>query len=64
MKENISKKAGEMFLSLGFKSVTIHDIAFEMGISPKIISAYFESKQSLIEAAVLQLTAPKANPSY
>jgi len=35
MKEKIIKKATEMFLKLGFKSVTMDDIACEMCISKK-----------------------------
>lgn len=35
MKENILKTAGEMFLSYGFKSVTMDDIANKLGISKK-----------------------------
>lgn len=35
MKDKIIKKATEMFLKLGFKSVTMDDIACEMCISKK-----------------------------
>lgn len=40
-----------MFLKLGFKSVTMDDIAKEMGISKKTIYKYFENKELLIECA-------------
>ncbi len=35
MKEKILAKASELFLNLGFKSVTMDDIANELGISKK-----------------------------
>lgn len=49
MKDKIIKKATDMFLRLGFKSVTMDDIAGEMGISKKTIYKYFSNKESLIE---------------
>ena len=49
MKERIIKKATDMFLKLGFKSVTMDDIACEMCISKKTIYKYFSNKEKLIE---------------
>jgi len=49
MKEKIIKKATDMFLKLGFKSVTMDDIACEMCISKKTIYKYFSNKERLIE---------------
>ncbi len=49
MKEKIISKASEMFLKLGFKSVTMDDIAGEMCISKKTIYKYFCNKELLIE---------------
>lgn len=49
MKEKIIKKATDMFLKLGFKSVTMDDIACEMCISKKTIYKYFINKELLIE---------------
>jgi len=48
MKYKIIEKATEMFLKLGFKSVTMDDIANEMCISKKTIYKYFENKEILI----------------
>lgn len=48
MKEKIIAKATEMFLKLGFKSITMDDIAGEMGISKKTIYKYFINKEVLI----------------
>jgi AcrR family transcriptional regulator len=51
MKDKIIKKATDMFLKLGFKSVTMDDIAGEMCISKKTIYKYFSNKERLIEEA-------------
>lgn len=49
MKEKIIAKATDMFLKLGFKSVTMDDIAGEMCISKKTIYKFFCNKELLIE---------------
>lgn len=48
MKEKIIKKATELFLKLGFKSVTMDDIAQEMAISKKTIYTHFKNKTTLV----------------
>jgi AcrR family transcriptional regulator len=48
----IVNTATKMFLTLGFKSVTMDDVAAKMGISKKTIYKYFENKEELIEACV------------
>jgi len=53
MKEEILKSATEMFLSYGFKSVTMDDIAEKMSISKKTIYTHFSNKTKLIEATTL-----------
>ena len=55
MKEKILIKATDMFLNLGFKSVTMDDIAFEMGISKKTIYTHYENKTKLVEAVTFHL---------
>lgn len=52
MKDKIINKAKEMFLRLGFKSITMDDIACEMCISKKTIYKYFSNKDILIEESV------------
>ena len=52
MKDKIINKAKEMFLRLGFKSITMDDIACEMSISKKTIYKYFSNKDALIEESV------------
>jgi len=49
MKEKIIRKASEMFMSLGFKSVTMDDIASEMGISKKTIYTHFGNKENIVD---------------
>jgi hypothetical protein len=55
MKENILKKAGEIFLRLGFKSVTMDDIAKELAISKKTIYKYFTNKEELVDESLTYL---------
>lgn len=52
MKEDIIKNATDLFLSLGFKSVTMDDIAQQMAISKKTIYAHFSTKTKLVKATV------------
>ena len=49
MKQKIIQKATTLFLKLGFKSVTMDDIADEMGISKKTIYIHFKNKASLVK---------------
>ena len=55
MRDEILYKSQELFLNLGFKSVTMDDIASEMGISKKTIYVHFPNKTKLVEATTLQL---------
>ncbi|GAB4161630.1 MAG: TetR/AcrR family transcriptional regulator [Winogradskyella sp.] len=55
MREKIIHKASELFLSLGFKSVTMDDIANELGISKKTIYVHFPNKTKLVEATTLHV---------
>lgn len=48
MKEKIITKATDLFLKLGFKSITMDDLATEMSISKKTIYKYFENKEVLV----------------
>ncbi|WP_136467773.1 TetR/AcrR family transcriptional regulator [Flagellimonas onchidii] len=55
MREKILHKATELFLNLGFKSVTMDDLANEMGISKKTIYSHFENKTKLVEESTIAL---------
>ena len=52
MRDKIINKAKEMFLILGFKSITMDDIACEICISKKTIYKYFSNKDILIEESI------------
>lgn len=55
MKKKILHNATELFLNIGFKSVTMDDIAANSGISKKTIYAHFANKIQLVEAATLHI---------
>jgi AcrR family transcriptional regulator len=55
MREKIIHKAADMFITLGFKSVTMDDIAAAMGISKKTIYANFKNKTALVRQATLAM---------
>ena len=55
MRDKILYKAGEMFLNLGFKSVTMDDIATELGVSKKTIYTHFKNKTDLVETVTVSL---------
>ncbi len=55
MREKIIIKATELFLNLGFKSVTMDDLANAMGISKKTIYSHFINKTELVEAASMTM---------
>ena len=48
MEDKIIAKASKMFLNLGFKSVTMDDIAKELSISKKTLYKYFGNKHDLV----------------
>lgn len=52
MKNKIIEKSADLFLKLGFKSITMDDIANDMCISKKTIYKFFSTKEVLIEEAV------------
>jgi len=55
MREKIISKSEELFLSLGFKSVTMDDIANAMGISKKTIYTHFSNKTALVEVVTFSI---------
>ena len=55
MRETIISKSEELFLSLGFKSVTMDDIANAMGISKKTIYTHFSNKTELVEVVTFSI---------
>lgn len=55
MKEEILNVATGLFLNIGFKSITMDDIAREMAISKKTIYSHYTNKTELVEEASMQL---------
>jgi len=55
MREKILNKAVELFLTLGFRSVTMDDIAHEMRISKKTIYAHYKNKTELVKETALHV---------
>ncbi|PIA79206.1 TetR family transcriptional regulator [Gaetbulibacter sp. 4G1] len=55
MRDKILLGATDLFLSYGFKSVTMDDIASSLGVSKKTIYQHFDNKTKLVEATTLNL---------
>ena len=55
MKEKILHNATEMFLNIGFKSITMDDIANNSGISKKTIYTHFSNKTELVKTVTLHI---------
>ena len=55
MKAKIISKSEELFLSLGFKNVTMDEIANAMGISKKTIYAHFSNKVELVRSVTFSI---------
>ncbi len=55
MKEKILNTSNELFLTYGFKSVTMDDIAEKLAISKKTIYTYYKTKSDLVRACVLEI---------
>jgi AcrR family transcriptional regulator len=55
VKDEIIHRATELFLNYGFKSVTMDDIAHELGISKKTIYSHFKNKGELVDATTMSL---------
>ncbi len=73
MKNKILDTATELFLNQGFKSITMDDIAKEMGMSKKTIYSHYSNKEAIVTASAEHLfqnicggmdhiCARKANP--
>lgn len=50
VRDKILNAAAEMFLTFGFKSVTMDDIAHSIGVSKKTIYANYSTKTKLVQA--------------
>ena len=61
MKEQIRDRATDLFLERGFKSVTMDDLANEMGISKKTIYAEYANKTDLVQDCVMNKFCSMSN---
>jgi AcrR family transcriptional regulator len=52
IKERIQGKAHELFMRYGFRSVSMDDIASQLGMSKKTIYQYFADKDELVDAVI------------
>jgi AcrR family transcriptional regulator len=75
MKDKILNKAADLFLSYGFKSVTMDDIANSLGISKKTVYSNYPTKRDLvndttfhvfeqINQGICQICAGEENPVH
>lgn len=55
LEKSIVNTSTELFLTLGFKSVTMDDIAEEMKISKKTIYTFFANKEALVQSVVFSM---------
>ena len=51
-KERILEKATELFMQYGIRSITMDEIAAQLGISKKTIYQFFTDKDAMVEAVV------------
>ena len=61
MKSKIINKSIDMFMEIGFKTLTIDDLASEMCISKRTIYEHFHNKHDLVEAATMHLFEKVSN---
>ena len=61
MREKIRNKATQLFLEHGFKSITMDDIANEIGMSKKTIYSEYNNKTALIEDCVMNKFCDMSN---
>jgi AcrR family transcriptional regulator len=54
VKERIQEKAGELFMRYGVKSITMDEIASQLGVSKKTIYQYFADKEELVDSVIEQ----------
>src|ERR1700744_1406124 len=54
VKERILTKAAELFMRYGIRSITMDEIASQLGISKKTIYQFFTDKDDLVAAFIAQ----------
>src|SRR5258708_4995487 len=56
-KDRILQKAHELFMRYGVRSVSMDDIAAQLGMSKKTLYQYYSDKEELVDAVVTALLA-------
>ena len=56
MYQKIIRKSTDLFLNFGFKSITMDDIANELGISKKTIYLHFKNKTALVKECAFSVS--------
>ena len=54
MKDRIRQKANELFRRYGFKSITMDEIATQLGASKKTLYQFYSDKDELVEAVAIE----------
>ncbi len=57
IKDRILEKAHEMFIRFGIRSVSMDDIAAQLGMSKKTLYQYYADKEELVDAVVSSMLA-------
>ena len=55
MKDRIKQKAHDLFMQYGVRSITMDEIALQMGASKKTIYQFFADKDELVEAVIIDM---------
>lgn len=55
MKERIKQKSHDLFMQYGVRSVTMDEIALQMGVSKKTIYQYYADKDELVDAVMVDI---------
>ncbi|MEJ7767162.1 MAG: TetR/AcrR family transcriptional regulator [Chitinophagaceae bacterium] len=55
MQERLLQKAAELFLIYGIRSITMDEIALQLGISKKTIYQFYADKNELVRAVILKV---------
>ena len=53
MKDRIKQKAHDLFMQYGVRSITMDEIALQMGVSKKTIYQYYADKDELVDAVMV-----------
>ena len=55
MKDRIKQKANDLFMQYGVRSITMDEIALQMGVSKKTIYHYYADKDELVDAVMVDI---------